>query len=330
MRSPISVVIPVYNGSGVIDQALDSAWNQSLPPQQVFVCDDGSEDREDLERVLAPWRDRSRVMLVETRGRLGPAAARNLAMAHCETPLVALLDADDLYERERLRAAVRVFAEQEDVALTYSDAHITRAGKHDASTYHTGMDIPEFLPFDALLAWNPICTVTVTVRTDLVEQLGGFDERPRLIGVEDYHLWLRLATLGRLRYIPYPLATYAMHDAGLSANPHRRYEGLDAILESMSEFVPDFEERHQAAITQRRRRMLFDLVYDLHKSSRNMEALGAAWEAFRQHPLTRSHQRLLISALAWNLTPTRWQARHAVGNRTSNDSRRSTGEQGSS
>ena len=50
-----SVLVPAYNASATIAEAVESALDQTTSPHEVVVCDDGSTD--DLEGALAPFRD---------------------------------------------------------------------------------------------------------------------------------------------------------------------------------------------------------------------------------------------------------------------------------
>ena len=72
----ISVVIPAYNSAIYLTAAIDSALNQTLPPLEVIVVDDGSTD-ETLE-TLKPYGQRIRYILQENKG---PATARNRGAA---------------------------------------------------------------------------------------------------------------------------------------------------------------------------------------------------------------------------------------------------------
>ena len=67
-----------------------------------------------------------------------------------------------------------------------------------------------------LLSDNFVIASSVLVRRKLLEQVGGFSEDPRLRGIEDYDLWLRLAALTDFRYIDEELLMYKHSITSLS------------------------------------------------------------------------------------------------------------------
>jgi glycosyltransferase involved in cell wall biosynthesis len=87
----------VFNGARFIKQALDSILEQTYRPIEVIVADDGSTD--ETSQVIAPFAGRVRVVTQVT---AGPAATRNLGLSHARGDLIAFLDADDLWHREKL------------------------------------------------------------------------------------------------------------------------------------------------------------------------------------------------------------------------------------
>jgi len=97
MSDEISVVIPVYNGALHLAETIESALGQSLPPASVIVVDDGSED--ETPSVAAGYFGRIRYF---RQSHAGAASARNFGVQHVETEFLAFLDADDLWETDKL------------------------------------------------------------------------------------------------------------------------------------------------------------------------------------------------------------------------------------
>jgi glycosyltransferase involved in cell wall biosynthesis len=94
----VSVIIPTYNGSEFIAEAIESVLRQTRPPEEVVVVNDGSTD--DTAQVIMRFGKRVRYLEQPNRG---VAAARNTGLAEARGRYVALLDHDDVCEEDRLR-----------------------------------------------------------------------------------------------------------------------------------------------------------------------------------------------------------------------------------
>ncbi len=102
----VSVVIPVYNGARHLGAAIESVLDQSCPPQEVIVVNDGSCDgSREIGACYAP-----QVRTID-QPHSGAAAARNRGVDHARGVLLAFLDADDLWEPDKLARQVAVLAE---------------------------------------------------------------------------------------------------------------------------------------------------------------------------------------------------------------------------
>jgi|TARA_B100000315_G_scaffold258768_1_gene312064 glycosyltransferase involved in cell wall biosynthesis len=109
----ISCVLPVYNGSLYIGEALESIFSQSHPVDEVVVVDDGSTDA--LDEALALYRARITVLRQEN---AGPAAARNRGVARATGDLLAFLDSDDVWHPDKMRRQWSRFEARPELQLS--------------------------------------------------------------------------------------------------------------------------------------------------------------------------------------------------------------------
>lgn len=97
----VSVVVPVHNGSLFLAQALDSILAQTLPPLEVIVVDDGSNDESGA--IAESYGPPVRLL---RQPKAGPAEARNTGIAAAVGRYLAFLDADDLWPPDKVASQV--------------------------------------------------------------------------------------------------------------------------------------------------------------------------------------------------------------------------------
>lgn len=89
----ISVVIPTYNYGHYISRAIDSVIEQTMPPDEIIIIDDGSTDHTE-EVISKEYKADCRIKYFKKRNG-GPASARNLGIENASGVFILLLDADD-------------------------------------------------------------------------------------------------------------------------------------------------------------------------------------------------------------------------------------------
>lgn len=211
----VSVIIPTYNTAHYIEETLDSVFAQTFKDYEVVVVNDGSPDTEDLERVLAPYRDRIIYIKQENRGLSG---ARNTAIRAARAPLVALLDSDDIWEPNYLAVQVAEMQRDSTIGALYPNA-ITFGDSVNA-----GREFMDLCPsegevtFEALVTQQCNVLVLATVRREALMRAGLFDESLR--SSEDFDMWLRLVGQGeRIAYHRQVLARRRLRRGSLSSDP---------------------------------------------------------------------------------------------------------------
>jgi glycosyltransferase involved in cell wall biosynthesis len=191
MTTPaVSVLLAVHNGAPWVSEAVESVLAQTLGEVELIVVDDGSTDA--TADLLASFRaDRVRV---EHQARAGLTRSLNRALALARAPLVARLDADDVALPERLGRQREFLDAHPDVGLVGGAAReIDVDGRLVREVWPPTDDVGIR---QALIRRNPFVHSSVTMRRDLVGQVGGYDERWPV--AQDYDLWMRLSRVTRL------------------------------------------------------------------------------------------------------------------------------------
>jgi GT2 family glycosyltransferase len=205
------VIIAAYEVAGVIEDAVRSALEQTVPPLEVVVSDDGSSDG--LEEALAPYRDDIVFLRNEHRG---VAAARNAAVEAASGDFVVVLDADDAFLPERLEALGQLAAARPDLDLLTTDAYLEANGKVVRRCYDRTWRFPVREQRLEIVRRNYVFP-HAAVRRERLRGAGGFDESIRW--TSDWECWIRLVLGGAVvGLVAEALSSYRIRATGLSAN----------------------------------------------------------------------------------------------------------------
>jgi glycosyltransferase involved in cell wall biosynthesis len=225
----VSVLMPAYNADATIAAAVASALAQSIGDLEVIVADDASA--RPAAAALTEFGDDARLRIVRRPRNGGVSAARNSALAAARAPLVAQLDADDLWHPDHLEHLVPCFADPA-VGLAYANVDIVGFAGSDRW-------IAERAPGDGLPSWisdrsehpvndlrrlyrgNPIPAPAVVMRTSALRAIGGY---PEWLGVgEEYYVYIRLSRADwRFAYVDRRSATYHWPEPGRGATFNAR------------------------------------------------------------------------------------------------------------
>ena len=233
-RQPeVTVVIPTRNRWPLLSTvALTGALRQEDVALEVIVVDDGSSD--ETPAGLAALED-PRLRVLQHERSLGPASARNAGIAAAGGEWLAFLDDDDLWSPRKLRAQLDT-AKSAGADFVYAAAIVVDARR--TVLYSDPLPDPSAVASQLKTGnviggggSNPIA------KTELVRRLGGFDEG--LSDFEDWDLWLRLATAGKVASCSEVLVARVEHQGNQLFRDRRRageeYDRLVACFDRLLE-----------------------------------------------------------------------------------------------
>ena len=200
----VSVIIPTYQRSHLVGQAIESVLAQTYCDYEIIVVNDGSTDN--TGEILAQYGDRIVAIHQENRGL---PAARNAGIRVAQGQYLAFLDDDDLWEPQKLEKQIPLLEADSRLGLVYSDMVIFNEAGIQPGTYLNGFVPPQTVTPWTLLHRNFFPMPTIVIRRVCWEQLGGFDESLR--SCEDYDLWLRIVEQWAVGYVNEPLTRYCRH-----------------------------------------------------------------------------------------------------------------------
>lgn len=188
----VSIVIPCYNASAHVRDAIDSALSQSYEHCEVVAVDDGSTD--DTLKVLKQYQDRVKVSSGPNRG---ACAARNEGLKIASGAFIQFLDADDVLHPKKIEQSLAVFPSGIDaLVFTYHRVETLDPGKVDARDWNRVRGEEDAVAF--MLAGD-LPTPAPLHRKSVLDRLGGYQEG--LPCAQDREFHMRLALSG-IRFVP--------------------------------------------------------------------------------------------------------------------------------
>lgn len=211
MNVTTSIVMPAYNSSNFIRQAIQSVQEQTFGAWELLVCDDGSSD--DTPNIIERFsKHDSRIIQLQMPANVGPAVARNTAISSAVGRYIAFLDSDDLWKPEKLERQL-FFMQKNDLPFTFSSYDLIDEAGNFIGTHH--VDAP--VTYHDLLKSCVIGCLTAVYDT---EKLGKI-YMPEGVGAEDFGLWLSI--LKKVDYavpLSMNLAQYRVRINSISANKY--------------------------------------------------------------------------------------------------------------
>ncbi len=285
----VTIVTPSYNQGRFLEATLRSVLEQDYPNIEYLVVDGASTDNS-IE-IIRRYSDRLAWWVSEKDS--GQAEAINKGLQRARGEIVAWLNSDDVYLPGAVSAAVAAFRAHPEAGVVYGDAlSIDAEGKP--------FNIMRARPYSLvdLLAFEIICQPAAFMRRSTLEQAGYLDQSYHLL--LDNLLWINMARLAPLVYVPQTWAAARYHEAAKNRTRGAAY-GQEAkrLIESLSA-RPEFAE----IIAANRRRIWagvhrFDAFY-LTDAGQPRPALRAYWHSFRLQPRTalRDWKHIVLAFLS--------------------------------
>jgi hypothetical protein len=206
----LTVAMPLYNQRDFVLDALGSLERSVREDWEVVVVDDASSDGGG--EAVAEWMDerpRLACRLVCHQINRGLPAARNTAVREARTDRVLMLDADN--EVRRLGIGRLMHALDADPAASFAYGVLERFSGDDV------LGLLSAFPWEpSRLRGGNYIDALALVRREAIAGLGGYSTDPRLHGVEDYDLWLRMAEAGQYgSFVPQIVARYRMRPTSM-------------------------------------------------------------------------------------------------------------------
>lgn len=195
----ISVLMSIYNKDNPkwLKEALDSVFNQTLPPNEVVIVQDGPINPQ-LESVLNSY-DQTLIKMIKLSQNVGQELALKTGLENCSYEYVARMDSDDICPLDRFATQLQEF--KNDPSISVLGGYIK-----EFTTTTDDLNLVRTVPLNheeiySYAKWrSPVNHAAVMFRKSAVLAVGNYSN---FLWNEDYHLWVRMLTKGyKFKNIP--------------------------------------------------------------------------------------------------------------------------------
>lgn len=213
----VSIVTPSYNQGQFIEATINSVLSQDYPNLEYIITDGGSKD--ESVAIIKKYQDHLAWWVSEKDA--GHADAINKGLSHATGEILAWINSDDIYFPGAVSEAVAFLTDHPAVGMVYGDADLI-----DDLSKPIGKFSAKQTDYKRLLRGSVhIPQATTFFRADLWKQVGPLDLS--LFYSFDYDLWVKMAKVMEIRYLPQVWAKFRIHSQGKTViNDDLCYPGM--------------------------------------------------------------------------------------------------------
>jgi len=199
----VTVICLCYNHARFVREAISSVYQQTYPFVQLIIVDDASTD-ESVNMILSSISG-SNTMFLPLQKNQGNCKAFNIALAQARGQYIIDLAADDVLLPKRVETQVNLFQSLGKAYgivfgnAIYVDAEGNHLRRHTEHLIKRGLirRVPEGDVFATVLRRYFICSPTMMIRREVLDELHGYDET---LAYEDFDLWVRASRHFKFAY----------------------------------------------------------------------------------------------------------------------------------
>lgn len=192
----ISIIIPTFNRSNLLVEAVDSVLSQDFVEKEIIVVDDGSTD--DTSQQMSQFGNKMIYIKIKN---AGVSKARNIGIERARGEYIAFLDSDDLWLPKKLSYQMEYFEKHPEINICQTEEQWIRRGKRvnpkNIHQKYSGWIFEQCIPRCI------ISPSAVMLKRRVLDDVGLFDESMPVC--EDYDLWLRTSLKYQIVTLPEPM-----------------------------------------------------------------------------------------------------------------------------
>ena len=232
----ISVIIPTYNSTKYIGEAINSVLRQTFTDYEIIVVDDGSTDN--TKEIIDNNFPQVRYYYLPHRG---VSRARNYGIQRARGEFIAFLDADDLWFGEKLEKQIGVFNADQELMLVFTEHRFFDSNGIREATFSKKERLMKGDVVKNIFLYSHVALPTVMVRKNVFQEIGYFEENLNV--AEDDNLWIRIALKFRIHLLDEVLVHCRMTENSLSRITSNVVTGVLKNVELIEKKYPDLRKR---------------------------------------------------------------------------------------
>ena len=215
-----SVIIPTYNSSFFIHNALKSLMSQTYKKFEVIASDDGSLDStvKVLKKFKKLFKKKKINLIIIENSHFGPGYARNKAIEKSKYEWLAFLDSDDVWHKDKLLKVSKKLNKNKKINCAIHNEIYIKKNKKKIYYNYTNMFSNNKSIFKQLFYQNFLSPTSTCIKKSLVEKHKMFDVS--LSNGQDYDLWLKIGNELKILKVNLYLAYYYERQDNISSRPY--------------------------------------------------------------------------------------------------------------
>ena len=165
MYNKIDIIIPNYNNGKFLDKSIRSVIKQSFRNWRIYIVDDNSNDNS--RSILKKYKNNKKIKLYYLKKNMGPSYCRNYAISKSKSELIAFLDSDDFWAKDKLKKQID-FMKRNKLAFTFTD-YIPFFNQSDR--YLKATNIDKSLNYNQFIHNSSIGTSTMIIKRSIIKNI---------------------------------------------------------------------------------------------------------------------------------------------------------------
>lgn len=165
MYKKIDIIIPNYNNGEFLDKSIRSVIKQSFKNWRIYIVDDSSTDNS--KSILKKYKNNKKIKLFYLKRNMGPSYCRNYAISKSKSELIAFLDSDDFWSKEKLKKQID-FMKKYKLPFTFTDyiPFISQSNRYLKAT-----NIDKSLNYNQFIYNSSIGTSTMIIKRSIIKNI---------------------------------------------------------------------------------------------------------------------------------------------------------------